>query len=217
MPRDGSGTYTRPSSTTAVAGAPITSVGHNAILTDLETEITGSVPIAGTKAMTGPMASSNANIYSGGAAAAAGVKHELAVLKTGIADNTATAVITVTVPNAAHNAGIFLDIVGYMATGTDASESTRVAIGSVTLARTAGADTVAVVSTIANGQIATVAAGGTITLAYSVSAMTGASSATQTFNILVTIVVTGTITTHGCLMNARLLNAAATGVTMAAA
>jgi len=52
---------------------------------------------------------------------------------------------------------------------------------------------------------------------FELSAMTGASSATQTFNILVTIVVTGTITDHGCLMSARLLNAAATGVTMAAA
>lgn len=216
MPRSGA-TYTRPSSTTAVAGAPITSTAWNAILTDLETEITASMNTGGDAVMTGALKVSNANRYLGGIAAAAGGQHELVVKKTGIADNTATAVITVTVPNAAHNAGIFLDIVAYMGTGTDASESTRVATGSIALARTSGADCVAVVSTIDQAQIATVAAGGTITLAYSVSAMTGASSATQTFNILVTIVVTGTITDHACLMSAKLLNAAATGVTMAAA
>jgi hypothetical protein len=149
--------------------------------------------------------------------AAVGSQHTIVVRKTGIADATATAIITVTVPNAAHNAAIFLDILGHLGTGTDASESSRTATGSVVIARTSGADTVAVVSTLEAAQIATVSGGGTLTLAYDLSALTGASSATQTFTIRLTLTVTGTITDHTAVVSARLLNSLATGVTMAAA
>jgi hypothetical protein len=161
---------------------------------------------------------SSGSTYQGGTATTfAGRQHTLVVRKTGIADATATAIITVTVPNAAHNAAIFLDILGHLGTGTDASESSRTATGSVVIARTAGVDTVAVVSTLEAAQIATVAGGGTLTLAYDLSALTGASSATQTFTIRLTLTVTGTITDHTAVVSARLLNSLATGVTMAAA
>ena len=164
----------------------------------------------------GQVALVNANQVLG-TSAGAGSEHTLVVRKTGIANNSATAVITVTVPNAAHNAAIFLDILGHLGTGTDASESSRCATGSIVLARTAGVDTVAVASTLEAATIATVSGGGTLTLAYAVSAISGASSATQTFNITLTLVVTGTITDHTAVVSARLLNSAATGVTMAAA
>jgi hypothetical protein len=155
--------------------------------------------------------------FNGKAPGAAGAQHTLVARKTGIADATATGVITVTVPNAAHNAAIFLDILAHLGTGTDASESSRCATGCVVLARKAGADTVATVATLETPQIATVAGGGTLTLAYDVSTLTGASGATQTFTIRLTLTVTGTITDHTAVVSARLLNSLATGVTMAAA
>lgn len=137
--------------------------------------------------------------------------------KTGIADNTATSVITVTVPNANHAAAIRLTMLATMGVGTDAFESSRVATGTVVLARTTGANVVAAASTIDGAQIATVSGGGTITLAYGVSSVTGAVGAVNTFDIQVTIVVTGTITSHQVVVVAELVNAEATGVTMAAA
>jgi hypothetical protein len=140
----------------------------------------------------------------------------LVVRKAGIADNTATDVITVTVPNGEHNAAIYLDILAHLGTGTDLSESSRCATGVVVLARKTGADTVAVVSTLAQAQIATTSGGATLTLAYGVSAMTGAAGATQTFTIQVTLVKTGTVDNHVAVIAARLLNSAAAGVTVAA-
>jgi|CXWL01.1.fsa_nt_gi hypothetical protein len=140
----------------------------------------------------------------------------LLVEKTAIADNTATSVITVTVPNANHAAAIRLTLLATMSTGTDAFESSRVATGTIVLSRTTGANVVAAASTIAQAQIATVSGGGTITLAYGVSSVTGAVGATNTFDVQVTIVVTGTITDHRAIVLAELINSQATGVTMAA-
>lgn len=159
-----------------------------------------------------------ATSYSlGGAAAAAGTMDTLVVRKTGIADNSATNIITVTVPNGEHNAAIFLDILGHLGTGTDLSESSRCGTGVIVLARKTGVDTVAAASALAQAQIATTSGGATLTLAYGVTAMTGAAGATQTFSITLTMVVTGTITDHAAVVGARLLNSAGTGVTMAAA
>lgn len=158
-----------------------------------------------------------AGLGFGTAAGAAGSMEILNVRKTGIANNTATAMITVTVPNGENNAAIFLDILGHLGTGTDLSESSRCATGCVVLARKTAAATVAVAATLTTAQIATTAGGGTLTLAYSVSAMTGAAGAQQTFTINLTLVVTGTITDHTAMVSARLLNSMGSGVTMAAA
>lgn len=171
---------------------------------------------AGAQSIAGKKSFTNAAQALGGTSGGAGVLDALVVRKTGIADNTATDIITVTVPNAEHNAAIFLDILGHLGAGTDTSESSRCATGVVVLARKTGEATVATVSTLAQTQIATTAGGGTLTLAYDVSAMTGAVGATQTFTIRLTMVVTGTITNHTAVVAARLLNSAATGVTIAA-
>jgi hypothetical protein len=136
--------------------------------------------------------------------------------KTGIANNTATSIIRVTVPNGNINAGIKIDLVGWLGTGTDASESTRVATGFIAIARQTGVTGVAVAATLALAQIATAAGGGTLTLAYSVAAFSGAVGVTQTFDIQVTAVVTGTITDHAVMFDAKLMNGADNGVTMAA-
>jgi hypothetical protein len=154
--------------------------------------------------------------YGTGTAGAAGSVDYKVFAKTGIADNTATAVITVTVPNGEVNAGLFLDIVGHLGTGTDLSESTRVATGVIAIARKTGAAAVGVASTLAQAQIATTAGGATLTLAYAVSSITGAVGATNTFDVTVTLVKTGTVDDHSVVIGARLLNSLATGATMAA-
>lgn len=137
--------------------------------------------------------------------------------KTAIADNTATDIITVTVPNVNASAAIKIDLVAALGTGTDTFESTRYAEGCVVIARQAGANVVAATATLALAQIATVSGGGTITLAYDLGAVSGAVGATNTFTIRVTIVKTGTITDLQCMFVARLINAETGGVTMAAA
>ena len=151
----------------------------------------------------------------------AGNISSLSGIKTGIANNTATGIIRVTVPNYYQNAAIELSLVAWLGTGTDISESTRYAFGSVVLARTTGVATVAAAAALASAQIATVGSGGTLTLAYGVSSISGAVGVTQTFDITVTLVVTGTITDHSCMFEARLLNGkgasgASPGVTIAA-
>lgn len=141
----------------------------------------------------------------------------LIVKKTGIADNTATSVINVSVPNGNHAAALRLTMLATCAVGTDAFESSRVATGTVVVARTTNANAVAAASTIAQAQIATVSGGGTITLAYGVSSISGGPTTTNTFSIQVTIVMTGSIVSHQCVILAELLNAENSGVTMSAA
>lgn len=202
---------------TAAKGKTTLSAADNA--GDTTTSIATAAQAA-ARTYTVPDAGADAafDLIKGNAAAAggAGWTGTLVVRKTGIADNTATDMITVTVPNGNHNGAIFLDIMAHLGTGTDASESTRVATGVISICRQTGATTVAVASTLAQTAIATSAGGGTLTLAYDVSAMTGAVGATQTFTIRVTLVVTGTITNHTAMIFARSLNSAASGLTMAA-
>lgn len=137
-------------------------------------------------------------------------------VKTGIANNVATSIIRVTVPNGMQNAAIEVSLMGWLGTGTDISESTRYASGAIVLARTTGIATVATAATLALAQIATVGSGGTLTLAYGVSSISGAVGVDQTFDIQVTLVVTGTITDHSCMFAARLMNGKDVGVTIAA-
>jgi hypothetical protein len=158
----------------------------------------------------------NATVTLGGAAAAATTSTPLIVKKTGIADNTATDVITVTVPNANHAAAIRLTIVSSNGS-TDAFESTRVAVGMVVLARTTGANAVATAVALTNAGIATVAAGATHLLAYGVSAISGAVGAANTFTIQVTIDDSGNLGSNQAVVLAELVNAESSGVTLAAA
>lgn len=139
------------------------------------------------------------------------------IVKKAVADNAATAVFTVTVPNANHAAAIRITLLASIAAVADQFESSRVATGTVVIARTTGANAVAVVSTIAQAQIATVAGGETVTLAYGVSAIAGAVGAANTFDVTVTIVRAGGTGTHQVVAVAELINAEATGVTLAAA
>lgn len=53
MPRNGSGVYSKPAGTTAVAGAVATASFYNTLMDDFAAEVTASLPRAGTAPMTG--------------------------------------------------------------------------------------------------------------------------------------------------------------------
>lgn len=133
---------------------------------------------------------------------------------TGIADNTATDVFTVTVPNANHSCSVKVRFTSANGS-TDAFESTRVAEGMVAVARTTGVNAVAAVAALEMAQIATVAAGATHTLAYSLGAVSGAVGATNTFTIRVTIDDSGNVGSNQVLAEAVIMNGEATGCTIA--
>lgn len=140
--------------------------------------------------------------------------------KTGVADNTATDLLTVTVPNANQSATLFLFLVSANGS-TDAFESSRGAFGQVTIARTTGANVVAAAATLALEQIATVSGGATHTLAYGVSAVSGAVGATNTFTVQGTVNDSGGTGSNQVMILAVLINSegtsAARGITIAAA
>ena len=56
MPRNGSGVYSLPAGYLAVTGQSATATQHNTPLEDIASEITASVPVNGSKAMTGNLA-----------------------------------------------------------------------------------------------------------------------------------------------------------------
>ena len=132
---------------------------------------------------------------------------------TAIADNAATTVLTVTIPNAAHAAAIRLMFLSSNG-GADAFESSRAASGMVVFARVAGAVAVATAATIDDAAIATVGGGATHTLAYAVSAVSGGATETNTFTITVTIDDSGNLGSNQVVVIAELLNAEATGITI---
>ena len=148
-----------------------------------------------------------------GPAGAATTTSKLLKKVTAIADNTATTVFTVTIPNANHAASIKLRFLSSNGS-TDAFESSRTAEGTVVIARISGAATAATAVAISDAAIAT-SGTNTHTLAYSVTAMTGDVSATQTFEIQVTIDDNGNVGGNQVVAIAEVLNAEATGVTIA--
>lgn len=151
------------------------------------------------------------------AGAATSITPILVGKKTGIADNTATSIITVTMPNVNGAFCIELTLLGSLGAGTDTFESTRCAKGMIVCSRKAGDNIVPAAATLTLAQISTDSGGGTLTLAYGVSSVTGAAGATNTFDIQVTLVKTGTITDLQCAFTAVLLNAETGGATMALA
>lgn len=137
---------------------------------------------------------------------------------TAIADATATIVFTVTIPNAAHSATIMVELDGDLGAGgaIGAFEAGALSAYRIKIVRTAGVNAVAVISATDPGAAANVVGANTCTVVGTLAAMTGAVGAVNTFNIQVTITKSaGTSANHTCTAFARLLNANATGVTIA--
>ena len=95
---------------------------------------------------------------------------------TGMADGTATAVATVTVPNAQHSAAIDVDVLGIMGAGgaIGAGEANRLSKYQITVIRTVGLATVVNVGAVIGGVASNVAGAGSIaTVVVTASAVGG--------------------------------------------
>ena len=163
-------------------------------------------------------AGDNSIIFGAGSSATTTSRTEINKAVTAIQDNTATAVLTFTVPNAAHSASFKVRIVGSLGAGgaIGANESTQVAEYNVNIARTVGVATVATISAvIGQPAAASVAGAANIATSATLSAMTGAVGATQTFTVNATLARSGgSSNNHTALVQASLLNANVSGVTV---
>lgn len=153
-----------------------------------------------------------------GAQAGATTSHRIQKAIAAIVDNTDTAVFTVTVPNGAHSAMVRCILVGSLGAGgaVGANEASQSVAYDIAIARTAGVATVATASSVYGSANSAVAGAATITVVGSVSAMTGAVGDPQTFSIYVKVTKGGGASdNHTCVAIAEILNANATGISIA--
>lgn len=152
----------------------------------------------------------------GGAPAAATTASELVKVVTGIADNTATTVLTITVPNAAHGALIQVTIVGYAgASGAiGAFEDVTGVTYNIAVARTAGVAMGATVSSAFGSAAAAVVGAGAMTTVGAITLTGEGVTVTNTGVFKATINHDATATAHRCLVYATILNSQATGITI---
>lgn len=164
-------------------------------------------------------ATTDLNVGGTGVPGAAKVQTQITKQVTGLANTVATAVLTVTVPNAQHAAVLDIDVVGILGAGgaIGAGEATRNSRYQVVLARTSGVNVVATASAAIGGAAATVAGGDAITsVVVTLSAIAGAVGASNTFDVLVAITRAGAgADNHVALVAARIVNQNASGVTLA--
>jgi len=156
------------------------------------------------------------NIGAGEAAASSNTKKLASIAS--IADATATTVFTVTVPNAAHSASIEVVLTGSLGAGgaIGANEATGTIKYNISVARTAGVNAVANISAAYGSSTSAVAGATTITVAGTLGAITGAVGASNTFTIQVTITKGGGASAnHTCKATAEIINANATGISIA--
>lgn len=135
-----------------------------------------------------------------------------------IADNVATTIATITVPNAVATATIRLTAQGALGAGGAIGAGEAMASNSwnIVLARTAGVNVVAQISAAYGADAANVAGAATCTAVVTLGAVAGAVGATNTVPVQITIVKSGGASdNHTATWEAVVLNASATGVTIA--
>ena len=164
-------------------------------------------------------AGANAIIYSGGSvvAGAATSTTEIRKAVTAIADNVATATLTVTIPNGAHSGVVYVTLIGSLGAGgtIGANEATGSNTYLIPVTRTTGVNAVAGISAALGTASSSVAGGATITVTGALSAISGAVGVANTFTINITVARgTGTSTNHTALCYARVQNANASGITI---
>lgn len=162
--------------------------------------------------------SAGRSVTFGGAPAAAATVTRNRVAVTAIANNVATTVATITIPNAAHSATIKFTVVGSLGAGgaIGANEASAANSYFVTIARTAGVNAVGAISSAFGAAASAVAGAATVTSVLTLAAVSGAVGATNTIPVQVTIARSGgSSTNHTALVTWEILNANATGVTVA--
>jgi predicted RecA/RadA family phage recombinase len=164
-------------------------------------------------------ATTSCSLGGTGVPGAQSVQTEITKRVTGLADATATDILTVTVPNAEHNALIEVDVLGILGAGGSIGEgeASRASKYQIALARTAGVAVVPGISSLIGGAAGNVSGGQAITsVTLTLSTITGAVSAQQTFTVKCAITRAGSgATNHIAVVSARVLNANASGVTIA--
>lgn len=166
------------------------------------------------------VSSSAANLVNYGTTKGAGTavsRAEFNKKTTGIANATATDVLTITIPNAAHSGQLYIELCGSLGAGgaIGANEATATNCYSVTFTRTAGVNAVATLSAASGASACAVAGAATVTCTATLSAVSGAVGAANTFTIKATISRSGGASTnHTCLVYAKLMNSNATGITL---
>lgn len=152
----------------------------------------------------------------GGVAGGRITRSDILKLTTALADTVATAIATVTVPNAQHTAVINIDALGIMGAGgaVGAGETSKLAKYQIVVTRTAGLAAVITLSSAIGGVQSKVAGADNITsVVVTASAVTGANSAAQTFTIKVAITkAAGAADNHVCLSTLSVINQNAAGV-----
>jgi len=153
-----------------------------------------------------------------GVAGSAVSRNEVNKLFTGIANAVGTGVLTITVPNSAQSCQVYVEVCGSLGAGgaIGANEATATNCYTITITRTAGVNAVAQISTASGASAVAVAGAATVTCTAAMSAVSGAVGASNTFTVNTTISRSGgSSTNHTCLVYAKLMNANATGVTIA--
>lgn len=155
---------------------------------------------------------------SGAAGGDATSRAEINKTVTAFTDGVAKTVFTLTIPNAAHSATYEITVCGAIGAGgaIGADEASATNKYQVTIARTAGVNAVAGISAAFGASTAAVAGATTVTCTAALAAVSGAVGATNTIDIQATITKGGgSSDNHTCVATASLLNANASGITIA--
>jgi hypothetical protein len=220
---DGSGTgmYRRSADmlSFSAAGTGVMEVNSSAILGLISTGGIGFKSGAITTSGDTIMSRAAANSFQfGGSTATTTARTELNKSVTAITDAALTAVLTITIPNAAHSASLLVRVTGSLGAGgaIGANEATATNSYIISLTRTAGVNATAAISAAFGAAATAVAGAATVTCTAAMSAVAGAVGASNTFTVNVTISRSaGSSTNHTCLVYAQLMNANVTGVTIA--
>ncbi len=156
--------------------------------------------------------------YVAGGAAAGGANTAATLIKrvTGIVDNTATVVLTVTCPNAAHAACVQVTLVGIAGAGgaIGTCEDVTSVSYNISLCRTAGVALGATASTAFGSAAAVVVGAGTMTCVAAVNLVGEGVTVANTCQFKVTIDQSSTSSLHICEVYATLINYLGTGMTI---
>ena len=133
---------------------------------------------------------------------------------TGITDNTATDVLSVSVPNVTLAASLLVTLTGSLGAGgaVGAYEATGTVAYRISIAKRAGAAAVVTASSAFGSAMANVAGAATITVTAAASAIAGGTGA-NTFTVKATIAKgSGSSAAHVCSVHAELVDASGGGV-----
>lgn len=156
------------------------------------------------------------NFGMGGISGAVTSGYSLIKKVTAIADNTATTVLTVTVPNSAHAGVVQVTIVGIAGAGgaIGTCEDVTSVTYNISICRTPGVAMGATVSTAFGSAAAVVAGAGTMTTVGAITLNGEGVTLTNTASFKATVDQSSTAANHICMVYATVINHLGTGITI---